>query len=206
MARMETLNRSSLVILVLGSMMACIVGVATWRSRQRATSRAARPRCSRECCGQKPLPVAEEVSRRPGAVPAGATSAQPWAFWDVLPTLAELAGVDVLPADDLDGASIAPLLRGERSDDEPPRYLYFTWTGAGAPYGYAARRGRYKGVVPNCTDAPAADDAWELYDLIDDPFETRDLAPAGGDEPQTALADLRAWVLAGNFSCECFQC
>ena len=66
--------------------------------------------------------------------------------------------------------------------------------------------GRYKGVVPNCTDAPAADDAWELYDLIDDPFETRDLAPAGGDEPQTALADLRAWVLAGNFSCECFQC
>ena len=145
-------------------------------------------------------------ARRPGVVPAGATSAQPWAFWDVLPTLAELAGVDVLPADDLDGASIAPLLRGERSDDEPPRYLYFTWTGAGAPYGYAARRGRYKGVVPNCTDAPAADDAWELYDLIDDPFETRDLAPAGGDEPQTALADLRAWVLAGNFSCECFQC
>ena len=146
------------------------------------------------------------IVRWPGVVAPGSLSHTPWAFWDVLPTLAELAGVDVLPADDLDGASIAPLLRGERSDDEPPRYLYFTWTGAGAPYGYAARRGRYKGVVPNCTDAPAADDAWELYDLIDDPFETRDLAPAGGDEPQTALADLRAWVLAGNFSCECFQC
>ena len=146
-------------------------------------------------------------ARRPGVVPAGARSDQPWAFWDVLPTLAELAGVDVLPADDLDGASIAPLLRsGDGGDDEPPRYLYFTWTGAGAPYGYAARRGRYKGVVPNCTDAPAADDAWELYDLIEDPFEARDLAPAGGDEPQTALADLRAWVLAGNFSCRCFQC
>ena len=63
---METLNRSSLVILVLGSTMACIVGVATWRSRQRA--RAAQHRCSRERCGNKSLPVAEEVSRRPGGV------------------------------------------------------------------------------------------------------------------------------------------
>ena len=71
-----------------------------------------------------------------------------------------------------------------------------------------------RGLVTNVTKCAAtgvaktvaADDAWELYDLIDDPFETRDLAAAGGDEPQSALADLRAWVLAGNFSCECFQC
>ena len=75
----------------------------------------------------------------------GSVSTEPWAFWDVLPTLAELAGVDVLPADDLDGASIAPLLRGERGDDEPPRYLYFTWTGAGAA-AYRQRGPPYRSV------------------------------------------------------------
>ncbi|HWV55826.1 MAG TPA: arylsulfatase, partial [Longimicrobiales bacterium] len=47
----------------------------------------------------------------PGRVPAGTVSHTPWYFADVLPTLAELAGVAA--PDDVDGVSILPTVLGE---------------------------------------------------------------------------------------------
>ena len=53
--------------------------------------------------------------------------------------------------------------------------------------------------------APAELDAWELYDVVADPFETTDIAAEAGDAA-AALQALRRWVLAGNFTCLCYQC
>jgi arylsulfatase A len=50
------------------------------------------------------------IARWPGKVPAGVTSETPWAFWDFLPTAAELAGVELKTPHD--GHSVVELLKG----------------------------------------------------------------------------------------------
>jgi len=59
------------------------------------------------------------VARWPAAVEPGRTCNHPWAYWDLMATAAELAGVRCPPTD---GVSIAPILRGEahRLADRPP--------------------------------------------------------------------------------------
>src|SRR5208283_5022907 len=52
------------------------------------------------------------LARWPGKIQPGTVSDVPWAFWDVLPTAAELAGAKV-PAN-LDGISMVPALLGEK--------------------------------------------------------------------------------------------
>ena len=61
----------------------------------------------------------------PGTIPAGGQSAYRWAFWDVIPTFLQLAGVHPPPG--LDGVSIVPTLLGE---PQPPKdFLYWTAKG-----------------------------------------------------------------------------
>jgi arylsulfatase A-like enzyme len=111
------------------------------------------------------------IVRWPGHVPAGATSAQVWAFWDVLPTLAELAGAQAPTG--LDGVSMLPALL-----DPPPQGNLLThaplyWEFHEAGFFQAVRDGRWKGVRAN--RGPL-----ELYDLQQDLGEQHDLA---GDHP-----------------------
>src|SRR5262249_2634837 len=51
------------------------------------------------------------IARWPGVIPAGRSSDHAWAHWDVLPTLAEIAGTRA--PDGLDGLSMLRALRGE---------------------------------------------------------------------------------------------
>ena len=103
--------------------------------------------------------------RWPGKIEPG-VSDFPWAFWDFLPTAAELAGVTA-PAG-LDGQSIVPTLLG--GAQEPPAFLY--WENGGAR---AMRLGDWKVV------RPAADAPLELYNLASDPGETTDVAAANAE-------------------------
>ena len=161
------------------------------------------------------------MARWPASVAAGTVSDFAWAFWDVMPTLAELAGVDAaqLPAG-IDGVSIVPTLLGQA---QPPKeYLYFTWPGttkgsaaltqraweAQSPgvSGYSVRQGEWKGVVQHCADngalAPSAGDDYELYHLTSDPFEQTDVARGHAD----IVAQLKALVISKNLTCACYQC
>ena len=113
---------------------------------------------------------------------------------DVLPTLAELAGV-TLPADlakGLDGRSLVPLLK-RRDADWPDRHLFThvgRWPRGGAAAskyaGCAVRTPRYHLVSPapapakqpSSTPAQPAAPRWELYDVTADPAEATDLAAA----------------------------
>ena len=70
--------------------------------------------------------------------------------------------------------------------------------------GYSIVRGDWKGVVVKCAnkDAPTEADDFELYNLADDPFEEKNVASGNAE----TVASLRALVLAGNYTCHCFQC
>jgi arylsulfatase A len=106
------------------------------------------------------------IVRWPGVVPAGRVSDEPWAFWDFLPTAAELAGAklpDVLKAD---GFSLVSMLKGGAA----PRRDYFYWELHEGSSIQAVRFGDWK-AVRNGPSKPI-----ELYALKNDPGESKDLA------------------------------
>ena len=61
----------------------------------------------------------------PGVIPPGVVSSAPFAFWDVLPTLADIAGIPpgALPAN-LDGESMKDAWMG-RTPSTPHGPMYF---------------------------------------------------------------------------------
>lgn len=153
--------------------------------------------------------------RWPDVIKPGRKSDFAWAFWDVLPTLAEITGEKVPGG--LDGLSILPELRGEEQPEH--EYLFFTWQGDGGrgleePMvresqgipGYSVRSGQWKGMVPHCKDAanlkPAMADEMRLYNLMQDPLETTDVSSSRPD----VLEHLKRLVLSKQLSCMCFQC
>jgi len=119
------------------------------------------------------------IVRGPGRIPAGRTSDEVWAMWDVLPTLAALAGAKT-PAD-IDGISMVPSLTG-RGRPAPHAALYWEFYEQGSKQ--AVRAGRWKGVRQ-----PMITGNVEVYDLVTDPGETRDVA-AGNREVAARLARL----------------
>ena len=102
----------------------------------------------------------------PGRIPAGRTSDQIWALWDLFPTLAELAAARA-PAG-LDGISMVPSLTG-RGVQPQHDHLYWEFHELGTAQ--AVRSGRWKGVR-----RPMRTGVLEVYDLEADPGETRDVA------------------------------
>jgi arylsulfatase A-like enzyme len=104
------------------------------------------------------------IVRWPGNIVPGAMSDQVCAFWDFLPTAADLAGVNA-PAN-IDGISMLPALLGREQKDH--EYLYWEFHEGG--FGQAVRMGDWK-AVRRGTDRPI-----ELYDLAADIAETNDLA------------------------------
>ncbi len=63
------------------------------------------------------------LARWPGKVPAGRVSDEPWAFWDFLPTAAELAGAPLPAACKTDGLSLVSFLQGGPA----PQRDHFYW-------------------------------------------------------------------------------
>jgi arylsulfatase A-like enzyme len=104
------------------------------------------------------------IARWPKRIKAGAKSDQVWAHWDLLPTLAEVAGVK--PPADIDGVSMFNALRGRRQRDH--EFLYWEFHERG--FSQAARMGDWK-AVRKSPDSPL-----ELYDLKNDLGEQNDCA------------------------------
>jgi arylsulfatase A-like enzyme len=104
------------------------------------------------------------IARWPGRIKAGQVSDHQWAFWDFLPTAAELAGTRS-PAG-LDGRSFVPALMGR--PQKQPDCLYWEFHERG--FTQAVRTGDWKGVRHG-RKAPV-----ELYDLAKDIGERNDIA------------------------------
>jgi arylsulfatase A-like enzyme len=104
------------------------------------------------------------VARWPAQIRAGQVSDHPWAFWDFLPTAAELAGAPA-PAG-IDGVSIVPALTGKAQ--RAHEYLYWEFHERG--FDQAVRMGKWKGIRIG-RDAPV-----QLYDITGDLGEHHDVA------------------------------
>lgn len=124
------------------------------------------------------------IAAWPGKVPAGVESRQISAFWDLLPTFAELAGAPA-PAG-LDGLSIVPTLLG-RSGQKQHEYLYWEFHEKGGRVGL--RMGDWKAVRYNVGRSPAG--PLELYNLANDISETKDVAAANPEVVAKVEALLR---------------
>lgn len=110
------------------------------------------------------------IAHWPGRVEAGTVSDHPSAFWDFLPTAAELAGVE--PPSGIDGISYLPALLGRDAEQEEHDYLYWEFPAQGGKQ--AVRAGRWKAVRLQVRKNP--DGPIELYDLETDIGEEHDVA------------------------------
>lgn len=99
----------------------------------------------------------------PGRIPAGSVSDFPSAFWDFLPTFAELTGQT--PPGPTDGVSLLPTLEGKAGDQAHREYLYWEFQGR-----QAVRMNQWKAY------RRASDGDFELYDLESDLAETSNVA------------------------------
>jgi arylsulfatase A-like enzyme len=106
------------------------------------------------------------IASWPGVIPRGRVSNHPWAHWDMMPTLGEIAGGDV-PAG-VDGISMARALRGVSQ----PAHEFLYWEFHERGFQQAVRMGQWKAIRLK-KDAPL-----ELYNLATDAVEQREVAAA----------------------------
>jgi arylsulfatase A-like enzyme len=115
--------------------------------------------------------------RWPGELDAGRRLDTQVALIDVLPTILELVGQD--PPEEVQGRSLAPLLRGEAL---PPADVLTRLVLPGTLSSVALRTPEWKLIVRD-------DDTSAFYDLASDPREQRSLEPPSSDP---RLAEARA--------------
>ncbi|MCL4788836.1 MAG: arylsulfatase [Verrucomicrobia bacterium] len=104
--------------------------------------------------------------RWPKQLPAGHVVPQPAGAIDLLPTLTALAGIPRVGERPLDGRDLTPLLR-RQTRDWPERTLFTHWAGR-----TSARTSRHR-----------LDAAGQLFDMLTDPGQTRDIA---AEQPEIA--------------------
>lgn len=109
------------------------------------------------------------VVRWPGEVLAGSHTDFNGAFWDIMPTLVDIAGLN--RPHYTDGLSFLPTLLGKAGQQAQHPYLYWEFHEAGGRQ--AVRSGKWKAVRLNVLTDHAIT---ELYDLEKDPGETVDIA------------------------------
>ena len=115
------------------------------------------------------------IVRWPMYVKSHQTNTMPIALWDVLPTLAEVAKSS--RPQDLDGVSFAQSLYGR---EQKWRHRHFYWEFHENGYQRAVRFGDWKALML-ATNKPV-----ELYDLSQDPGETKDVAASHPEEVKQA--------------------
>ncbi|MDE2995116.1 MAG: arylsulfatase [Bacteroidota bacterium] len=108
------------------------------------------------------------IAKWPGHIEPGTVTDQVSAFWDVLPTIADITGST--PPEGIDGTSFLPALKGETASEHDP--LYWEYHAFGGMQ--AVRMGDWKGVrlqIRRQQDAPV-----QLFNLATDRNETTDVA------------------------------
>lgn len=141
----------------------------------------------------------------PNVVKAGSTCDVPITGVDVLPTFAELGGAELPTGQPIDGRSWAPLLRGEEALRDRAVFWHYPLYLAGAGYNQVipvhGTDRMYWRATP-CSVIRRGDwklieffesDSVELYNLREDPGESRDLSGKYRERAAEMRAELRRW-------------
>jgi arylsulfatase A-like enzyme len=105
----------------------------------------------------------------PGRIKRGTVTDHVSAFWDVLPTFCEVAGMT--PPNNINGISFYPTLMGAGIQDHHPFLYWEFYERSGAK---AIRAGSWKAVQRNLYEHP--DSPTELYNLDEDVGENKNVA------------------------------
>ncbi|MEE3076978.1 MAG: sulfatase-like hydrolase/transferase, partial [Planctomycetota bacterium] len=108
------------------------------------------------------------IIRWPGRIEAGSISATPAIGSDIFTTICDIAGVPIPDDRTIDGASLRPLFEGKPVERDQPLY----WRNHLAPLQFRVglRIGDWKMVASEDLDS------FELYNIHEDPLETKDLS------------------------------
>lgn len=105
-----------------------------------------------------------------GVIPAGSSTNHISAFWDVLPTLTEIAGAET--PEDIDGISFLPTLKGDSKNQKEHEFLYWEFPSYGGQQ--AVRMGKWKGIRKDIIADGNLE--IELYNLEEDIREENNVA------------------------------
>jgi len=128
------------------------------------------------------------IARWKGKIEPGSTTDLISAFWDIMPTLADLAGTDIV--DNIDGISFLPTLFGKFEKQKLHKYLYWEY----AQRKQAVRMGDWKAIRLS----PKSE--IELYNLKNDIVEKNNIASKNPD----VVAEMKKIMKAGRTESEFF--
>ncbi|MDP6111303.1 MAG: sulfatase-like hydrolase/transferase [Planctomycetota bacterium] len=114
--------------------------------------------------------------RWPGRIDKGMKITQISAAIDLLPTLADLAGIKIASKKPLDGVSLKPLILG-KPDEWKERVLINSWRGR-----VSARSQRFR-----------LDNKGKLFDMVNDPGQYKDVSKAQADEAARLKMIVAEW-------------
>ena len=134
------------------------------------------------------------IANWPGKIKAGSRSDHLSAFWDMLPTFAELSGAQF--SETVDGISIVPTLLAE-GNQKQHTYLYWEFHEKGGRQ--ALRQGDWKLVQYNVNKTPQGE--LELYNIANDPSEEQNLA---AENPEK-VKELKKLMNGARTESEVFQ-
>ncbi|MEX2233924.1 MAG: sulfatase/phosphatase domain-containing protein, partial [Cyclobacteriaceae bacterium] len=110
------------------------------------------------------------IARWTGRIKSGTVSDHISAFWDIMPTMADLLNVKI--DKQIDGISFLPTLIGNKNQQKQHDHLYWEFHEQGGRM--ALRQGDWKLVQYNIEKNPPG--SIELYNLKEDPSEKNDLS------------------------------
>ncbi len=128
------------------------------------------------------------IIKWPGEIKPGSINDVPVISNDFYPTILEMAGLDLLPEQHMDGVSLVPLIKDPDNFKKRPLFWHYPhYSNQGGKPGAAVRMGRYKLI--NFFE----DNRVELYDLENDIGELHDLSSQLPDKSQELLELLHNW-------------
>jgi len=120
----------------------------------------------------------------PERIPAGVVAQEVMQLIDLLPTFVAAAGGSINPSWHVDGTNLLEVWTGKTT--APERTLFWEWQSEGSDQ-LAALRGQFKLVVSHGGKS-------ELYDVVGDPAERRDVSAQYPELTMQLRDELAAWL------------